>query len=51
MVARPVAADRGAAGVDVQRHVGLLERKQHSRERFTDAIKAYFASGSVMNKR
>ncbi len=29
-------------GVAVQRHVGLLERKQHSRKRFTDAIKAYF---------
>lgn len=30
-------------GVDVQRHVGLLERRQHSRERFTAEIKAYFA--------
>jgi DNA-binding transcriptional LysR family regulator len=30
------------AGVAVQRHVGLLERRQHSRKRFTDAIKAYF---------
>ncbi len=29
-------------GVAVQRHVGLLERKKHSRKRFTDAIKAYF---------
>lgn len=29
-------------GVAVQRHVGLLERRQHSRKRFTDAIKAYF---------
>ncbi len=28
--------------VTVQRHVGLLERRQHSRERFTAAIKAYF---------
>ena len=30
--------------VTVQRHVGLLERRQHSRERFTAAIKAYFAT-------
>jgi len=30
-------------GVDVQRHVGLLERAHHSRMRFTDAIKRYFA--------
>ncbi len=29
-------------GVTVQRHVGLLERGQHSRQRFTQAIKAYF---------
>jgi DNA-binding transcriptional LysR family regulator len=29
-------------GVDVQRHVGLLERRQHSRERFTQEIKRYF---------
>ena len=28
--------------VTVQRHVGLLERRQHSRERFTAAIKACF---------
>jgi DNA-binding transcriptional LysR family regulator len=26
----------------VQRHVGLLERRQHSRARFTTAIKDYF---------
>lgn len=32
------------AGVDVQRHVGLLERSGHARERFTDAIKQYFAA-------
>ncbi len=32
-------------GVDVGRVVGLLERRQHSRERVTEAIKAYFASG------
>jgi DNA-binding transcriptional LysR family regulator len=29
-------------GVAVQRHVGLLERRQHSRERFTQEIKRYF---------
>jgi DNA-binding transcriptional LysR family regulator len=29
--------------VNVQRHVGLLERRQHSRERFTSEIKAYFS--------
>ncbi|HVF62871.1 MAG TPA: LysR family transcriptional regulator [Casimicrobiaceae bacterium] len=28
--------------VDVQRHVGLLERSRHGRMRFTDAIKRYF---------
>lgn len=33
-------------GVDVSRSVGLLERRQHSRERVTEAIKAYFASSS-----
>lgn len=31
-------------GVDVQRSVGLLERRQHSRERVTEAIKDYFAT-------
>ena len=30
-------------GVDVQRHVGLLERRHHSRERFTAEIKACFS--------
>lgn len=30
------------ARVTVQRHVGLLERRQHARTRFTQAIKAYF---------
>lgn len=30
--------------ITVQRHVGLLERRQHSRQRFTQAIKAYFLS-------
>ncbi len=34
-------------GVAVQRHVGLLERRQHSRERFTQAIKDHFPKGSV----
>lgn len=29
-------------GVEVQRHVGLLERTRHSRLRFTEAIKEYF---------
>ena len=43
MVARPVAADRPLPAITVQRHVGLLERKQHSRKRFTDAIRAHFA--------
>lgn len=32
-------------GVTVQRSVGLLERRQHSRARVTEAIKAYFAAG------
>jgi DNA-binding transcriptional LysR family regulator len=32
-------------GVTVQRHVGLLERRQHSRQRFTRAIKDYFPAG------
>lgn len=31
-------------GVDVRRHVGLLERVRHSRTAFTDAIKSYFAA-------
>lgn len=31
-------------GVDVQRHVGLLERREHSRGRVTAAIKEYFAA-------
>lgn len=30
----------------VQRHVGLLERRRHGRERFTAAIKAYFADAA-----
>ena len=38
-------------GVDVSRSVGLLERRQHSRERVTEAIKAYFASGAMRRKR
>jgi DNA-binding transcriptional LysR family regulator len=29
-------------GVDVERQVGLLERRRHSRMRFTAAIKAHF---------
>ena len=31
-------------GVDVQRHVGLLERREHSRGRVTAAVKEYFAA-------
>lgn len=38
-------------GVDVSRSVGLLERRQHSRERVTEAIKAYFASGAARKPR
>lgn len=34
-------------GVGVQRSVGLLERRQHSRARVTEAIKAYFAAGAA----
>jgi DNA-binding transcriptional LysR family regulator len=34
-------------GVTVQRHVGLLERRQHSRQRFTQAIKDYFAKSAA----
>lgn len=34
-------------GVDVQRHVGLLERRQHNRERITAEIKAYFPQPAV----
>jgi DNA-binding transcriptional LysR family regulator len=30
-------------GVDVRRHVGLLERSRHGRMNFTEAIKKYFA--------
>ena len=38
-------------GVEVSRSVGLLERRQHSRERVTEAIKAYFASGASLDRR
>jgi DNA-binding transcriptional LysR family regulator len=34
-------------GATVQRHVGLLERRQYSRQRFTQAIKDYFPKGSA----
>ena len=34
-------------GVDLSRSVVLLERRQHSRERVTEAIKTYFASGAT----
>lgn len=33
--------------VTVQRHVGLLERRQHSRERFTQAVKDHFGAGRI----
>lgn len=32
-------------GIDVARRVGLMERRQHRRMRFTQAIKDYFAQG------
>ncbi|MNX63843.1 HTH-type transcriptional regulator CysL [compost metagenome] len=32
-------------GIDVARRVGLMERQQHRRMRFTEAIKDYFAQG------
>jgi len=35
-------------GVAVQRHVGLLERRQHSRQRFTRAIKDHFREGAAL---
>ncbi|WP_054021412.1 LysR family transcriptional regulator [Piscinibacter sakaiensis] len=38
-------------GVDVQRHVGMLERASHARERFTGAIKRYFAERAVPRAR
>ena len=33
--------------VTVQRHVGLLERRQHSRQRFTQAVKNHFGAHSA----
>lgn len=33
-------------GVDIRREVGLLERKNHSRQRVTAAIKQFFESGT-----
>ncbi len=36
--------------VNVKRSVGLLERRQHSRERVTEAIKAYFAASLARPK-
>jgi DNA-binding transcriptional LysR family regulator len=38
-------------GMDVERSVGLLERRQHSRERVTEAIKAYFAASAARSMR
>jgi DNA-binding transcriptional LysR family regulator len=37
--------------ITVQRHVGLLERRQHSRTRITDAIKAYFLAKGGRRRR
>ena len=37
--------------VNVQRHVGLLERRQHSRARFTAAIKACFGTQAAARSR
>lgn len=36
--------------ISVQRHVGLLERRHHSRKRFTDAIKDCFVAGGKVKK-
>ncbi len=38
-------------GVDVERSVGLLERRHHSRERVTEAIKKYFSAGAACGTR
>jgi DNA-binding transcriptional LysR family regulator len=38
-------------GVDVERQVGLLERRRHSRMRFTSAIKAYFGGRAAKTAR
>ena len=38
-------------GTGVQRSVGLLERRQHSRARVTEAIKSYFAAGATHEPR
>ncbi len=38
-------------GVTVPRHVGLLERSEHSRQHFTRAIKSYFPKGSASRAR
>jgi DNA-binding transcriptional LysR family regulator len=32
-------------GVSIERHVGLIERARHNRQRFTHAIKQYFPAG------
>ena len=34
-------------GVDLRRRVGLIERRQHARMRFTDVVKGYFAQAGV----
>jgi len=38
------------AQVNVQRHVGLLERRQHARGRYTDAVKAFFLSYAPLRR-
>ncbi len=37
--------------VDVERHVGLLERRRHGRMRFTAAIKAYFGAAAGAHRK
>ncbi|MBA3902675.1 MAG: LysR family transcriptional regulator [Rhodocyclaceae bacterium] len=37
-------------GTDVQRHVGLIERARHGRQRFTGAIKQYFQASEGKNR-
>jgi DNA-binding transcriptional LysR family regulator len=38
------------ARVTVQRHVGLLERRQHARTRLTEAIRAYFGQAGAARR-
>ena len=39
------------ARVTVQRHVGLLERRQHARTQFTQAIRSYFADAPGLQRK